>query len=121
MTVQELYTEIGGDYANACKRLMNDSLISRFIAKFPAEPSFEKLTVAAAAGDMTGVFEAAHALKGVTANLAITSIAELAGEITEATRSGSDASQFPLEQKMAELTERYTKAVTAIKVFCGQA
>ncbi len=122
MTVQELYSNIGGNYQEASKRLMNDSLISRFIVKFLTDTSYEKLTEAVGNNDEKGIFEASHALKGVTANLAITSIAEIAGAVTEAYRPGNEAQRatFDLAGNMSRLAEVYDRAVAEIKSFSGK-
>lgn len=114
MTLRDFYAAVGGDYEDACKRLINDGIIGKFIMKFPSEPSYGKLMEAAGSGDMTAVFEAAHALKGVTANLALESLSETAGEITEATRGGSLREGFDLDGKLAELTKRYQATIDAI-------
>ncbi|MCF0142580.1 MAG: Hpt domain-containing protein [Parasporobacterium sp.] len=88
MTVAEFYEAVSGDYAEATKRLMKDSLILKFIQKFPADPSFAELKAALEAGDTETAFRQAHTLKGVCANLAFTQLTASASEITEFLRAG---------------------------------
>lgn len=90
MTIEELYEEIGGDYAAAIMRLQSDALVGRFIVKFLDDRSCPDTVEAWRSGDEKAAFEAAHTAKGVCANLAITSLATLSSDITEALRPGND-------------------------------
>ena len=55
----------------ALERFMgNEALMMRFLLRFPGDGNFSLLRQAMARGDVSGAFEAAHALKGVTGNLA---------------------------------------------------
>ena len=47
MTLQEFYAQIGGNYADTVRRLCNESLVLRFVKKYPANPSFDELCAAA--------------------------------------------------------------------------
>ena len=71
MTTQELYNQIGGSYDSAKKILQMDRLIGKFILKFLDEKSCAKLLNAYQANDPVGMFEGAHAMKGVCANLGL--------------------------------------------------
>lgn len=86
MTLQECYSKLQGDYADAKNRLMNDKLIERFILKFPDDPSMDALKEMVAAGDNAASFRAVHTLKGVAANLAFTKLFHDASELTEQLR-----------------------------------
>ena len=55
-----------------------------------------KLRAAVDAGDLDAGFEAAHALKGVTANLALTPILTPVSEMTELLRARTQADYQPL-------------------------
>ena len=89
MTIQELYAKIGGDYEQAVKVMRMDKLIDRYVRKFPASGTCEKLAEAGQSMDPAQLFESAHALKGVCANLGLTAIASAAGAITEEFRPGA--------------------------------
>jgi HPt (histidine-containing phosphotransfer) domain-containing protein len=60
------------------------------------EPTFDRLREALEAGDLDKAFEQAHALKGVTGNLALTPIDRPVREITELLRSRTDMDYGPL-------------------------
>lgn len=85
MTVKEFYAEYGA-YDEIIKRLMKDTLVLKFVKKFPGDPSFSELTSALDDGNEKNAFRAAHSLKGVCKNLAFSSLADSASEITELLR-----------------------------------
>ena len=49
-----------------------DGALERFLRKFPADPNYEKLTAAFAAGDYEEALTASHTLKGMCGNLSLT-------------------------------------------------
>ena len=122
MTVKELYETIGGDYNEALRRLSMDQLIGKFIVRFLEDTSCSALLTAWAQQDEKGLFEEAHAAKGVCANLALTSLAGLADTITEATRPGNEAlrSEIDLPHLVSEFEQCYADTVREIRVFAAQ-
>ncbi len=90
MTVKEFYAISGGGYEDALKRLMRESFMIRFLHEFTVDPSMSQLNAAMEAEDYEQAFAAAHTLKGVTANLSLVSLNQLAVEITEMLRNGAD-------------------------------
>ena len=88
MTLEELYREMGGDYQQALRVLRMDKLIDKHIRKFTHSGVIDALLAAGSSMDPTGLFETAHAVKGVCANLGLTSLADVASEITEEYRPG---------------------------------
>ncbi len=111
MTVQELYESIEGDYNEVRSRLINDSLVTRFVKKFPSDPSMHELLEAVAAGDIRTSFRAAHTLKGVCGNLAFTRLFQAAWNLTEQLRPlDMPADPVLLEQ----LKEEYQLTLNAI-------
>ncbi len=121
MNVQELYTAIGGDYAAAKKILMMDKMILRYLPKLATDSSCDKLYTAWENGDKVGMFEAAHALKGVCANLGLVTLSQKASEITELFRPGSNASvsDAELAGKIAAIRAQYESTVSKIREFEG--
>ena len=67
---KEFYEKIGGDYADAQSRLMRDSLIRKFVLKFPGDKNFDAMKEALADERWDDAFAFAHTLKGVSLNLA---------------------------------------------------
>ena len=122
MTVQELYERIGGNYDAARRILMNDTLIARFVAKLPADPSFDKLSAAAETMDARGLFEGAHAMKGVCANLGLENLSRAAAELTEEFRPGNERklSDAEAEERVEALRALYGHTVDEIRRFSAE-
>ena len=64
------------------------------------EKSFDKLREALAADNLDEAFEAAHALKGVLGNLALTPIYDKVVEITELLRARTEMDYSSLEAEI---------------------
>ncbi len=64
----------------------NEAFYLRLVGKALEEDSFGKLETALAQDDLDAAFEAAHALKGVLSNLALTPMQEPASQLTELLR-----------------------------------
>ena len=122
MTVQELYANIGGDYASAKKILMMDKMISRFIVKLLDDKSCSRLLTAGQTMDPVGLFEGAHAMKGVCANLGLENLSRAAGELTEEFRPGSARTMddAAVTDKLAALKADYDKTIAGIRAFAEQ-
>ena len=83
LTINDL-REFGANVDEGLGRcLNNEGFYLRLVGKAVADGNFEKLSAAVAAGDMEGGFEAAHSLKGVLANLALTPILDPVSRLTE--------------------------------------
>jgi len=89
MTLQELYRMIGGDYDQALRVLRVEKLVDKHIRKFPQNGTVEELLAAGENLDSKRLFESAHALKGISANLGLVRLSETASRITEEYRPGS--------------------------------
>ena len=116
MTLQELYQNIGGDYDQALRVLHVEKLIDKHIRKFPKNGVVESLLAAGKTMDPTQLFETAHAVKGVSANLGLVGISELASDITEEYRPGSARrlTDDEVRAKVAELKAQFDKTADAI-------
>lgn len=111
MTLQECYTQLRGNYAEAKQRLMNDRLIDKFILKFPDDPSMEALREMVKAGDNAASFRAVHTLKGVAANLAFTQLFQDASNLTEQLR---DLQHDPDPTLYSILQETYQQVINTL-------
>ena len=122
MTVQELYESIGGSYDSARRILPMDQLIAKFVVKFLDDKSFEKLESAAAAGDGAGIFEGAHAMKGVCANLGLDGLSQAASELAEEFRPGHDRTMddAAVAEKVSELKALYDRTMEGIRKFSDE-
>lgn len=119
MTTQELYENIGGSYASAKRTMMMDKMINRFVLKFLDDKSYQKLMDGKAASDPTIIFEGAHALKGVAANLGFDELSGLVSEVAEEYRPGNTPAMSPaeLDKRFAEITALYDRTIAGIKQF----
>ena len=103
----------GADVDDAMPRcLNNEAFYLRLVGKAVEEPAFDRLREALEAGDLDKAFEQAHALKGVTGNLALTPIDKPVREITEFLRSRTDMDYGPL---LAEILSQRD----ALRELCG--
>ena len=121
MTVQELYAKIGGNYEQAQKIMKMDKLIDRYVRKLAASGTYEKLAEAGKTMDPTLLFESAHAMKGVCANLGLDALSHAASEITEEFRPGSPRkmTDAEIQEKLAALGDMYQKTVKGIEEYAA--
>ena len=117
MTLQELYQSIGGDYEQATRVLRMDKLIDKHIRKFTKNGVVEALLAAGNTMDPTALFETAHAVKGVCANLGLTALSDTASEITEEFRPGHSRtlSDADISAKLRKLEEQYHRVAEGIR------
>ena len=100
LTIDKL-REWGANVDEALVRcLNNETFYLMLINKAVLDPGFEKLKEACEAGDLDQAFDAAHSLKGVTANLALTPILQPVAEITELLRARTEMDYRPLVEKI---------------------
>ena len=99
MTIEELYEQIGGNYAHAQQIMKKDKLISKYLLKLTGSGVHEKLMEAGETLEPTAMFESAHAMKGVCANLGLDTLADEVGVVTEEFRPGSARSMSDDEVK----------------------
>lgn len=116
MTIQELYENIGGNYAQAQKIMRMDKLIDRYIRKLSSSNINEALRAAGEAMDPAGLFESAHAMKGVCANLGLDALAEAASELSEEFRPGNPRrfSDEEVKARLRRIDEMYRTVINGI-------
>lgn len=85
--------------------LNNETFYLTLVNKSLQDPSFEKLRTSCESGDLDKAFDAAHALKGVMANLALTPILRPVQEITELLRSKTVMDYTPLATEILSRRE----------------
>ena len=116
MTIQELYATMGGDYDQAVRVMKMDKLIDRYVRKLKNSNVGEMLAEAGESMDAVKLFESAHAMKGVCANLGLDALASAADEITEEFRAGNPRtlSDDAVREKVASILQRYRDTVEGI-------
>lgn len=115
MQIEEFYNQIHGDYEEVKKLLLRDSMISHFVIAFLDEPTFGELEKAMAEDDMAKAFSAAHALKGVAANISFTTLSEKAGAVTECLRNVRDVDRA--KGLFEDLKSCYESIVDMIRLY----
>ena len=94
----------GADTRQGLGRCMNnETFYLRLVNMALDDASFDRLAAALRSNDRKAAFEAAHALKGVMGNLALTPLYESLSELTELLRADSDADYPSL---LNEITEK---------------
>ena len=117
MNLQELYEKIDGDYSQALRVLRVEKLVDKHIRKYTKNGVVETLLEAGKTMDDKELFEAAHAVKGISANLGLTKIADAASEITEEFRPGNEhrLSDEEVKKLLAQIEEMYIRVEKGLK------
>ena len=103
MRTSEKLAAYGADTKTGLERCMGqEAFYIRLAGMILQEENFDKLEQALAAGDLKEAFSAAHALKGVTGNLALTPLYEPVQEITELLRAETDMDYTALMNQIRE-------------------
>jgi len=89
MTLQELYQSIDGNYEQAMRIMRVEKLLDKHIRKLTKNGVIPALLDAGQDMDPAVLFDAAHAAKGVCANLGLTGLAAAASELSEEFRPGN--------------------------------
>lgn len=107
MTVDDL-AAYGANVDEGLGRCMNmESLYLRLAETIKTDANFDALENALHEGNLKDAFAAAHALKGVLANLAITPLLKPIEEITELLRYETPADYDALLARILEERDRY--------------
>ncbi|MBQ1903121.1 MAG: Hpt domain-containing protein [Ruminococcus sp.] len=116
MTLQELYSQIGGDYEQALRVMRVEKLIDKHIRKLVTNGVVDGLVDAAERMEPAELFDAAHAMKGICANLGLTALAEIASEIAEEYRGGNQRklTDEQAKEKIVQIEALYKKTAESI-------
>ncbi len=119
MNIQELYQSIDGDYDQAIRVLRVEKLVDKHIRRFVDNDVVDGLLAAGSSMDPTDLFEAAHAVKGVAANLGLTKLSDVASEITEDFRPGNERklSDEDVKQRIETIRELHEQIVYKIRKY----
>lgn len=111
-TFRKQLEENGADVDMTLKRFMgNEAIYMKFIMKFLDDKSFDSIKECMGKGEYEEVFKHAHTLKGVTANLGLNPINEVASEISELLRgkASADVDVEKLQELCGKLEEVYSR------------
>ena len=107
MLTLEKLREFGADTADGLGRCMNNEAFYLRMVNLALEDGvFERMRTAVEADDVNGIFETAHAMKGMRGNLSLTPLAAAASEMTELARKGSKADYPALWEKIRLAREK---------------
>jgi len=107
LTVDAL-RELGADTQEGMARCMNrEDFYLRLVGMGIRDGGFDKLKAACEAGDLDAAFEAAHALKGVMANLSLTPISQRVSEVTELLRARTQMDYGPMVDEILEERDKF--------------
>ena len=122
MNIRELYDKIGGNYDQAVRVMKSDRLIEKYVRKLLNNDVNAQLAQAGQSMDPVKLFESAHAMKGVCANLGLEALAQAADEITEEFRPGKSRrlSDDAVREKLAAIDARFKATAEGIKAFEGK-
>lgn len=100
----DMLQQFGANTREGLGRCMNnETFYLRLVNMALDDASFDRLEAALRSDDRKAAFEAAHALKGVMGNLALTPLYESLSKLTELLRADSDADYLSL---LNEITEK---------------
>jgi HPt (histidine-containing phosphotransfer) domain-containing protein len=119
MTIQELYDQIGGNYDHAVQIMRMDKMISKYLLKLTDSDICDKLKEAAGSMDPGALFESAHAMKGVCANLGLDDLAAAVSEVTEEYRPGAGRklSDDEVKIRLDEIFAKFEKTKAGIEEY----
>ena len=109
MTINDLKA-YGANLEEGLSRCMNnESFYLRLVKMIPGDANFQKLYDAIGSGDLDAAFEAAHALKGSTTNLALTPVSAPVVEITELLRARAQTDYNTLIHQIREARDELAR------------
>ena len=119
MTLRELYATIDGDYDQALRVLRVEKLLDKHIRRLTKRGAVDKLVACADTMDPRELFDNAHAVKGLTANLGLVKLSELASDIAEEYREGNERtlSDDEVREKLAQIAVLYDRTVKGINAY----
>ena len=113
MNIKKFYEDVNGNYQAAISIMMNDMLVERMIKKFMENNSYQTIIEAYEVNNIKELFALAHSFKGVTGNLALTNLFNIASVLTEATR---DKETADVSNEINQLKAEYTVVEEAFKI-----
>ena len=111
-TFRKQMEENGADVETTLKRFMgNEKMYMKYIMKFLDDKNFDSIRENLESQNYEAVFNAAHTLKGVTANLGLNPVNAASAEISELLRgkAASEVDAAKVNAVFLELTESYER------------
>lgn len=114
MTIKECYEAMGADYSEVESRLRTEERIRKFLGKIPEDKSYTLLCDSLEQRDMEEAFRAAHTLKGISQNLALTKLGRSAAALSDHLRDRREYTE-DVEELFAQVQKDYVMTVECIR------
>ncbi len=112
MLTIDILKSFGADVDEGLERCLDDEVFYLELIPSALDESYYKaIDDALAAKDLDKAFEAAHALKGLLANLSLNPICEPVSEMTELLRSRTDTDYSSYSEKMWEQRNKLVEMI----------
>ena len=117
MTIPELYAAIDGSYESVKRILPTDALVEKFVLRIIDEKSFERLKNAKDSHDPKELLEAAHAIKGICANVGLDKLSAQASVVAEEFRPQKERtmSDAELDAHLDQFFQKYEATVATLR------
>ncbi len=116
MTLREFYAKTNADYDAVIRRLINETLVLKYLNKFLNDGYFMQLQQAAEQQDYETAFRCAHTLKGLCLTLGLETLGEPMSALTEELRAGRTEHT---EMYIAAIAPLYTQTIAWIAELQG--
>ena len=98
----------GCDVKNALPRMLDDEeFLLDCMGQVADDPAFETLGECLKKKDAAGAFEAAHSLKGITANTGLTPIYNIVVELVEPLRRVEEANLYQVYERLTKKRDEF--------------
>lgn len=114
MMIEELYSQIGGDYEGVLRRFGSEERILKYIRLFIAGDDYNDILTSLECGDAEKGLLFAHNLKGVGLNLGLTGVWDVCAKMCESLREGEAC------EKAMQLLPQLKKEIESIKELVEQ-
>ena len=112
MLFKETLESLGVDYEIVKQRFSNnESLIKKFVLKFPDDATYQQLQTAVQLADYDKILMMAHTLKGLSANLGFEKLSLRCSELVQYLREGHTQNVAYLN---GAITEEYNKIIEGL-------
>ena len=112
-SVKDNFEKAGFDVAGAVRRFAgNEALYEKYIFKFIDDKIYGNLAKAVGEGNIEGVFNEAHTLKGVSGNLGLNPLFNPVSALVAATRE--EKSQVDINALFAAVEAGYNAVITVL-------
>ena len=110
MSLEEVSVLLGIDLKKSIDRFAGSRMLyEKYLKKFLEDPSMEEMEAAIVTKDFAKIEQAAHTIKGVCANLGITSLAGFCNDIVQCIRNNNGALLYSDESYFGNCRKEYDR------------